>query len=222
MFPLFLWHNLTAIFGFYNFIISCTRDSQWFLWRGVSPRVTTIPSGDPGHALLPPKSSAPPCVTSAYHAKPCARHMHRSLLSLNSRLGQPFERRQAHRLCHQSRWTDHSENIESFSWVNSVVCCGSNFQLLGAEILHNIANLFNSEAVLKCDQNDCKTVWVYVWYIIINNLVAAEKKGTERNSWCKLNMKGMTWPKWTYYTLKFIMIEEVSLFVTKAIMLSSE
>lgn len=57
--------------------------------------------------------------------------LHRSLLSLNARLGQPSQRRRAHRLYHQSRWADHSEYIES---VKSVVCCGSNFQLVGTEI----------------------------------------------------------------------------------------
>lgn len=67
------------------------------------------------------KSSAAPCVTSTCHAKRCAWHMHRSLLSLNARLEQPSERRLAHRLCHQSRWADHSEYIESLSSVKSAL-----------------------------------------------------------------------------------------------------
>lgn len=67
------------------------------------------------------KSSAAPFVTSTCHAKRRAWHMHRSLLSLNARLEQPFERRLAHRLCHQSRWADHSEYIESLSSVKSAL-----------------------------------------------------------------------------------------------------
>lgn len=70
------------------------------------------------------------------------------------------------------------------SWVKSVVCCGSNFQLVGAEILQQpvisafdlIAHLFNgkSETVLKCVQKDFKAVGVYAWKVVINNSVAAE------------------------------------------------
>lgn len=74
--------------------------------------------------------------------------LHRSLLSLNARLGQPSQRRRAHRLCHQSRWADHSEYIESLSWVKSVVCCGSNFQLVGAEIV--LSRLWLTQMIYLC------------------------------------------------------------------------
>lgn len=42
---------LTGDSGLYNQIISCIRTSLQLLGRGVSPRVTAIPSGDPRHAL---------------------------------------------------------------------------------------------------------------------------------------------------------------------------
>lgn len=73
-----------------------------------------------GHdTRLPTKTSAAPRATSACHGKLCAWHMHRLLFSLNGRLVQPSERRLAHRLCHQSRWADHSEYIESLNSVKS-------------------------------------------------------------------------------------------------------
>lgn len=174
----------------------------------VSPHVTTIPSADRGHALLPPKSSASPCATSACDAKPCARHMHRSLLSLNSGLGQPLIGKNI-----QIMLSIHMDRPLWKYWVIVLSeVCSLLWALFSGGWCRNIAQYC---AVIKCDQNDGVTVWVYIWNIIIYDLVAAERKGMERNSWCKLDMTGC-------YTLKFRMIEEVSLFVTKAIVLSSK
>lgn len=94
------------------------------------------------------KSPAAPCVTSTCHAKRRAWHMHRSLLSLNARLEQPSERRLAHRLCHQSRWADHSEYIESLSSVKSAL--DSTLWLVAAKIPHSCLWLMYTIRIYVC------------------------------------------------------------------------
>lgn len=119
----------------------------------------------------------PLCVTKALPAKSCARHMHRSVLSPNARLGQPSEKRQAHRLCHQARWADHSEYIESMNWVKSVVYCaqlvsaGKFLSSLWLMPLISPCNCLieNHRPALKRDQNDFKTVGVDALKVAFND-----------------------------------------------------